>query len=724
MDPKDLLEALRAAFAQDLADGVRVLEEGIVGLERADDPGARDERLREVFRAAHGLKGSARAAAQPAVERACHAMESLLGAARDAGRVLAREDFAALLAAVDALAETQRRLAAGGTPDEAALGAAERAIEGRLEPAATATATPTATATATATPTPTPTPTATAQRPRARVGAIRLASSRLDALAATGGALLLAAQQAEARPARVDEIAGALRKARVALRDPQGAPAALDAVRRAERDLGALRAQLFRDGRALAQGTRRLAAEVRALRLTPWVDATAGLDRLARDVADAERKDVELVVEGEGLELDRSVVDALRDPLAHLVRNAVGHGIEEPDAREAAGKPRRGRVTVRARVDAERVLVRIEDDGRGIDAAEVRAAAERLGIRAPADPAQLAELVFQPGFSTAREVTAVSGRGVGLDAVAETIRALRGTISVTSRPGAGATFDVSLPATLYGLRAVLAEDAGQVFAVPALDVERVVRVAADRVRTSDGRTVLLAGEPLPLAPLAHAAGLPGGAWESGARRLALVVAAAGRRAAFAVDDVLAERELSLEPLGRRLAGARVATGVAVLPGGDLAIVLGARELVAAAHGGALAAASPAPAAAARRRPRVLLADDAATTRALARSILESAGYEVVAAADGEQAWGALQAQGADAVVSDVEMPGLGGFELTRAIRASPRWAKLPVVLLTALASEADRRRGLEAGADHYLVKSAFDQRELLDALADLLGEEP
>jgi two-component system chemotaxis sensor kinase CheA len=320
-------------------------------------------------------------------------------------------------------------------------------------------------------------------------------------------------------------------------------------------------------------------------------------------------------------------------------------------------------------------------------------------------------------------VTEVSGRGVGLDVVAGALRAMRGTVSVSSAPGRGTTFELTLPTTLYGLRAVLAKDGDQTYAIPALDVQRVVRLSREAVRTSDGRPVLLAGEPVPLAPLGHLLGAGAGPWALEDRRQALLVEAGHRRAAFAVDEVLAERELSLEPLQGRLEGLPLASAVAVLPGGELAVVLTSRELVDLAHGG------PAAAVAQARRVervtrRVLLADDAATTRALARSILEASGYEVAAAPDGEEAWALLQREGADIVLSDVEMPRMNGFELTRAIRQSPRFSKLPVVLLTALESEEDRRRGLDAGADAYLVKGAFDQRQLVDTIAELLEEVP
>jgi two-component system, chemotaxis family, sensor kinase CheA len=307
--------------------------------------------------------------------------------------------------------------------------------------------------------------------------------------------------------------------------------------------------------------------------------------------------------------------------------------------------------------------------------------------------------------------------------VAAAVRAARGMVEVTSRPGQGTVFHLAVPTTLYGVRALLASDADQVMAIPAVDVLRVVRLEPARLRTQEGRPVLLDGDPIPLAPLGHAVGLAAGPWRADERRLALVVEAGGRRAAFAVREILAERELSVEPLRGRLEGSPVATALGALPGGGLAVVISARDLLEHALG-VPAAEAPAPAPAARPRRRVLLADDAATTRALARSILEASGYEVVPAADGEQAWTLLQQHGADVVVSDVEMPRMTGFDLARAIRGSPRFARLPVVLLTALESDADRRRGLEAGADAYLVKSAFDQRVLLSTLSELLEGKP
>jgi two-component system chemotaxis sensor kinase CheA len=725
VDADALRASLRAAFAGDLAEGVRVLEEGLVALEREPPGPAREGRIREVFRVAHGLKGGARAAGLAGVEAACHAMESLLGEARDAGRALGPEDVSALLAGVDALAGLQRALAED--PRAAVGDAGFREVAARIEGRRGAPA-PTSSGPPSAPPAPDPAPAPPAPdpapAPAPRATPLRLTPERLDALATAGGAFAAFSHEADARAARVDELLSQARRARRRLRAAGPADTTLrDDLAALERGLVALRARLELDARGLERRTRRYAADVRALRLVPWTEATAGLDRTARDLARALGKEVRVEFAGEGLDLDRSVVDALRDPLAQLVRNAVDHGLEPPEARATAGKARHGTISLAARVDGERVLVRVRDDGRGVDPEAVAAEARRRGLPVPADPARLHELLFVPGFSTRAEVTEVSGRGVGLDLVAAAVRAMRGEVTVSSAAGRGTTFELSVPTTLYGLRAVLARDAGQTFALPALDVDRVVRLAPDRVAASEGRPVLLGGAPVPLVPLGHALGLSAGGWRIEERRLALVLAAAGRRAALAVTEVLAERELALEPLSGRLEGLALATSVAALPGGDVAVLLAPRAVVDAALGGP--APEPArPRAAARRPRRVLLADDAATTRALARSILEASGWEVLAAPDGEAAWTLLQQQGADAVVSDVEMPRLDGFGLTRAIRGSPRFARLPVILLTALDHPEDRRRGLEAGADAYLVKSTFDQRALLERLAELVPEEP
>jgi two-component system chemotaxis sensor kinase CheA len=821
MNPPGLLKALREAFLADLAEHTPALSAGLVALEQVAEGPAREELLRSLFRSAHGLKGAARASGLPAAEALCHAMESLLGAARDEGRVLAGEDVSALLAAIDALEAFARPLATAplAEPDASALGPVRARLEACLVTSpATSPATsgppaaPTPAPEAPPAPAPVPAPPAAAPPaaappaaappaasppaaspsaasppaaspaaasppaapggegggappppgPRAPPASVRLSAERLDALSASGTEVLLAAQHSEARAREADALAVELRKVRLSLRTlrpvlrrlqprptagearthdtpaTRALRAALDAserVRRLEREVLLLRSRLTSDARSLTQARGRLDAGLRELRLRPWAEAVAGLERTVRELAQAQGKEAQLVVEGAELDLDRAILEGLREPLEALVRNAVDHGLEAPAERQAAGKPPRGRVSVAARVAGGRVHVRVEDDGRGLQLERLAEAARRRGLPVPADPALALQLVFAPGVSTAPAVTVVSGRGVGLDLVAARLRAMQGTVEVASTPGLGTRFDVVLPATLSAVRALVVSLAGQLFALPALSAVRVLRLKSSEVRSAEGRAVVLhGGGPLPLVPLAGVLGLSapgegggaGGAGEHSAR-LAVLVRCGAREAALEVDEVLAEQELVLQPLGPRLAELPFVSGASPLVGGRLVLLLAPQDVLEAALRlpGAPLPSSEAAAAAAREAPRrVLVADDSLTTRTLERTLLEGAGYEVLTAADGEEALALLRAQGADLLVSDVEMPRLDGIGLTRAVRQSKRFASLPVVLVTGLHSDADRARGLEAGASAYLVKSNFDQRVLLETVARLLYGAP
>ncbi|WP_242396176.1 hybrid sensor histidine kinase/response regulator, partial [Anaeromyxobacter oryzisoli] len=503
-----------------------------------------------------------------------------------------------------------------------------------------------------------------------------------------------------------------------------------DAAHRRRAHLARLRGELDRLGAEAAAARRRvdaaaepLADALRTLRMVPFGDACLGLERAARDVARAAGKDVEVAIEGAEVRLDRAVAEALRVPLLHLVRNAVDHGVEPPDARAAQGKARRGRITVSAHLRGGEVEVAVEDDGRGLDLEAIAARAREAGLPPEADPHALARRVLLPGFSTAREVTRVSGRGVGLDAVRAGVEALQGSVDVGSRPGLGARFVLVVPLTLVALRALIVRAGSETLAIPGGSLRRALAVRPEDVRSIGGRdTVRVDDATVPVAVLAEVLGLPGSPpMARGAGVPLVIVAAGGRQVALAVDALVAEQEVQIRGLGTRVRRSPHLAGAAILPDGGVSLILHVPAVVATALGrggtGALHQAAEAP----RVRHRVLLVDDSPTTRTLERSILEAAGYRVATAADGQEAWDILEREGADALVADVEMPRLDGFALTEAVRASTRHAALPIVLVTARESEADRARGLEVGASAYLVKSTFDQRSLLDALEQLLG---
>jgi len=504
-----------------------------------------------------------------------------------------------------------------------------------------------------------------------------------------------------------------------------------DRLGRLGHDLERLTAVLDQDGRRLAyldQVARQLDAEVRRVRMLPFAEACQGLERAVRDLAQAGGKQVELVVEGGRVELDRSVLEGLKDPLNHLVRNAVDHGIEPPERRRAAGKLPAGRVTVAAELRGSQVEVVVADDGAGLDLDAVRAVARQRGLADLPDGRDLAHLIFLPGFSTAPIITDVSGRGVGLDVVKQRVEQLHGTIELSSETGRGTRFTLAVPLTLTTIRAVLVVAGGQAFAFPTTNVRKLILVDLDDVRRAGGREVLVTegeGAPLLVAALAEALGLAVpklvGAPAPG-RRPALVVAAGERRMAFVVDELMTEQEVMVKGLGARIRRVRNVSGGTILPSGRVALVLNVAQLVRSALGRAPGAtlAPAAPAAVPAAAKRLLVVDDSITTRTLEKSLLEAAGYQVATAVDGADAWRLLQEQGADLVLSDVEMPGMDGLELTEAIRASPRFADLPVVLLTARASAHDKARGVAVGADAYLVKDEFDQKAMLETVAQLL----
>lgn len=705
MDPERLQARLRATFLSELEGHVRALTADLLELERTA-PEARAELLQRIFRTVHSVKGSARAASVEPIEAASARMEALLADARAAPPGEAPPaPVDLLLEEVDAIEEAGHRLR-----DRRALDA----------------------------PTPEPARAAAAAPPSA-IASVRLDTARLDALQALEAELRAARHAGDGLAAQLAAAQESVRRwdaewrgeARL-LRDPRtaGTGEAAAAVRRQHARLARLAGDLERVAAEAAAARRRvdqaaepLADALRALRMVSFAEACVGLVRTARDVARERGRQVELTVAGEDVQLDRAVAEALRAPLVHLVRNAVDHGIEPPGERSARGKPPAGRITVSAVLRGGDVEVAVEDDGRGLDLEAIRARARAEGLGEHADPGALARLVFLPGFTTARMVTDVSGRGVGLDAVRAGVEALQGSVDVASRAGGGARFVLVVPLTLVALRALLVRAGGELLALPATHLRRALSVHPEHVTPAGGRdTVAVDGGPVAVAVLAEVLGLPPSPPPpSHAAVPVVVVAAGGRTVALAVDALVAERELQIRGLGARVTRVRHLAGAAILPDGEVALVLNAPAVVASALGRGRSPSLHQARAAPRRRSRILLVDDSITTRTLERSILEAAGYAVATAADGEEAWALLEREGADALVADVEMPRLDGFALTEAVRASPRHGALPVVLVTARDTDADRARGLAAGASAYLVKSSFDQRSLLDTLQQLLG---
>jgi len=471
---------------------------------------------------------------------------------------------------------------------------------------------------------------------------------------------------------------------------------------------GALSEELGRGERLVVD----LQEAVLSLRTLPLSSITGRFPRAVRDLAREHGKDVRLELSGTETQLDRMVLDGLSETLTHLLNNSVIHGIERPDERQAAGKPAQGRIQLRAEQRGGMAAIDVADDGGGVPASVLEEAA-RAG--------SLTEVLSRPGFSTAEAVSESAGRGVGLDAVKTRVEAMGGDLEVESTAGQGTSVTLLLPLTLALLRVLLAERGGQVFGLPLGSVAEALPV--ERRMSLGGRSSLeIRDSSVALGDLAGALGVAAPPLPE--RPPALVVTARGERAAATCDAMVGEQDVVVKTLGPLLAGAPGYLGAAILGDGRVALILDPAHLVGrlVSPGGAVAAGAPDEPEGPPPPPKMLVVDDQFTVRELQRGLLEAAGYAVDTARDGQEALAALGDNGdIDLVVTDLQMPNLDGLGLLQAIRGGSEHTDLPVVIMSSLGAEEDRRRGVEAGADAYLVKQDFDRRALLDTVARLIG---
>lgn len=502
------------------------------------------------------------------------------------------------------------------------------------------------------------------------------------------------------------------------------------------RQVGDLRSGIEADERRLTQVTADIENEVRRTRMLSVSSAFDPMHRLVRDLARDLGKEVILEVEGGETEVDRSVLEHIRSPLTHLIRNAVDHGIESPDVRETLGKPRRATIRLAATQRGGSLMLAIADDGSGIDADAIREAAGRLGIVTHDQLRIMSErdilrLIFRQSFSTSGAVTDISGRGVGLDVVRETVERLNGMVDVASEPGAGTTFTLSLPLSVATTQALLVEVSGMTYALPIGAVSRIVAADRDEIGRAQGREmIVLEDGPVVLVRLEDVLQLTSDEDHTTARRPVIVLGSDERRLGIAVDALIGTQDVVVKPLPRPLERVRHVAGATVLASGEVVVVLNTSDLVRSAvrtavrverileRPGSNAAASASTGA--LGSGSVMVVDDSIVTRMLEKSILEAAGYSVHVAADGVEAIRALHVTPVDVVVSDVNMPNMDGLMLTQQIRADAQLRHVPIVLVTSLDSPDDQVRGMEAGADAYIVKSSFSQEGLLETVARLI----
>jgi len=726
----ELDNELTDIFRDEAAERLDQMETALLAVESGD---AGAEFVDSLFRNAHTIKGAAGMLGLEDIHKLSHAVEEILAGVREAA--VFRPELAAPLLRATTTLRAQIMGVGQGEPLDGlldALAASAKALSGseaaadERKPGATQAAGPGAAEEQESSPI-APLPRAPeAEMPGAADRGPHAAGRSPVAPANTGPANTGPANTAAPdRDARAAEPAGSRAKAESrSLRVPaEKIDHLLDVVGEVMQHRGRLahslssQALMSKDTADVLIASDRMLDDLKdtaiGMRTLPLETITRRLPLAVRDFSRTAGKEVELIVTGAGTEIDRVILESLHDPLAHLLRNAVGHGIEAPAERERAHKPRLGRLEVRAVPHGSLVEIVVADDGRGVSP-EILDQARHEG--------SLADVLARAGFSTAAEVTDLAGRGVGLDAVRSYALSLGGTFEIRSEPGRGMAVVLLLPLALALLEVLLFERGEAIYGVPLVAVEEIV---------VSGQTLMLEGRPAlevrgRTLPVIDSAVLLGAAAPPlGDKAPALLISAAGRRAVATCDAVRGMQEVVVKPLGSLFGGVEGYLGAAIIGDGRIALLIDPAMLVRASRRTpGVAATEPAAAAEPRRAaaPRVLVVEDSFTVRELQRSILEAAGYPVVTARDGRDALAVLGHDPEIAlVVTDFEMPELDGLELTRAIRADQARSSLPVVIVTSRGSEDDRRKGLAAGADAYMAKQSFDQQALLAIVERLVG---
>jgi two-component system chemotaxis sensor kinase CheA len=727
-------EKLAAIFQAEHAEHLGQIRSILALLENVSEVRGRSE-LDEAFRRAHSLKGAARAVDLPPVEGLAQGLETMFSRVREGTLPLDKKMALVIHQVLDSSEDCLAVFRENRIPDEPVaalramaelLGDPAVVVESRHLPEATETP-----------------PEAAFQLTEM----VRVTGGDLDRLVRSTGQVLteslgqatvtlelvtLARQitEMESESIRFRKVCATSLRRLAGTAEFTSVTRHIELVEAKVRSLvgQSRKARLVQQRRAwsMQRSAERLQQDVWKARIAPVEELFEGFRKMVRDLARDERKEIEFRLNGSDVKADRLVLQALKDPVMHLLRNAISHGIERPGERAGKGKPPVGSLTVNVESQRGRLVIEIEDDGRGVDFDKVAKVAMEQGI-IPEAPAtgftqDLARILFRPGFSTSPTVTDLSGRGMGLSVVHETVRRLQGDVDLRQREGPGASILLSVPLSVSTLHLLLVSCQDQTFGIPSHGIERLYRVNAQQVETLEGKPVVnLGGCRIALFSLAHLLRIGDGAAAFRGDILPVMLLRSGARyAAIWVDRFLAEREGLIQELGMPCPRTGNVSGGVLLREGMVAVVLNPAGLVETSTQSAAPVLKRAQAVSEVAARSILVVDDSITTRSLEKSILEAHGYRVRVAVDGLEALQLLRAEKADLVIADIEMPRLDGFGLLEAMKADKQLDRIPVIIVSSLERPEHQQRGLDLGADAYVVKRKFDQRELLEAVQQFL----
>ncbi|MBI5815962.1 MAG: response regulator [Nitrospinae bacterium] len=706
---------MRDLYRIESGERLRDIENSVLALEaNPAEPAPLEPLLRDI----HSLKGASRMLEVTAVERIAHAMEDYLAPVRKGEAALTKNMADTIYNSLDAVKRLVREAVTGeesGVDIPAVVHSLIGDAPGQVESSTNAPATGGASGSQ------------SRGEPLYQMDTVRVKTDKLDSLLTHSGELVVLKTRMAHRLVQAEEAMGLCDELAKERQDGNGV------IRRLSAAISELRDAINEDESKLEFISSEMENGIRNIRLVPFHVLFDLFPRMTRDLAAARGVETLLLIEGGDTKADKKVIEEMKDPIMHLIRNAIDHGIEPPDERERAGKPRAGTITLSAQRTETSVEIRVADDGRGLDTETIKQAAiKRKMISAELAGAltgpDIQALIFASGFSTSAFATDISGRGIGLDAVRVITESLKGSIHIESTPGAGCVMRIKLPVTLSATRALIVMSEGRRYAIPIEFTKSARMVSRGDVFPVEGRdTIVVDGAPVAITGLLEILEMPAAGVKSSRNGQAprngsfpcVTLFAGDQTAAVRVDELLDELEITLKPRCSLLKRVRNISGSTILGNGEVCAVLNPPDVIRTVRkrsmpkGAAVAADSSN---VAERKRAVLVVEDSITTRTQLKRIITGAGYDVVTAVDGMDACEKMAASSFDAVVSDVMMPKMNGLALTARIRADQRSKDLPVILVTTLASDADKKKGLEAGANAYIPKPAFDQKLLLETL--------
>lgn len=756
---------LRDLFKAESEEHLQRLETGLLQLEKQpNDPVV----LSDIFREAHSLKGAARMLGVLNVEMVAHRIEDILGEAKAGNRTLTSGVMDRIYTGLDAIRQWVHEAVTGEQVELDPQPVLRLLETGETDTATSPDEPPTPTPPGTAESSPPPVARKTERTPdspaatssgnveppeatRYTINTIRVDPQKLDALMTQSGELTVTKIRIARRLTQIEAMMDMWEEwnrdfyqhrflfREVAHRLNGRGERFRDYLHREEERLefwgtmlNHLKKELAEDNTKLDVVASRIEEGIRTIRLLPLSTIFNLFHRMVRDLAKLQEKQVQLVVEGGDTAADKRILEEMKDPLMHMIRNAIDHGLESPAERVAHGKSRLATIWLVAYQTATNVVIEVSDDGRGLNIERLKTVALQRGLCHEDElnamtENQIYHLIFRPGFSTSSFVTDISGRGVGMDVVQKNVERLKGTIEVESFPGQGCTFRIRLPLTLATTRVLLVQVQGNSYALPVEYVQTTQLIALEDIFLIEGRkTITLEDRPVSVIELSTLLELKtpetsktGGARES---RLPCVILFIGtERLGLLVDALLDEQEVVLKPNSGILKRVRNVSGATILGSGEVCMVLNPQDLMRSVRKKSIPVVTSTETGSHRKaRQVILLVEDSITTRTQEKRILESAGYEVITAVDGLDGLNKLNTRQFDAIVTDIEMPNMDGLEFAEKIRESPSYQNIPLVLVTSLASEEHKRRGMEVGADAYITKGTFDQQVLLDTLQRLI----